>query len=134
MIKDFVSFLTKANALALAIGVIIGGATGKLVSSVVDDFLMPVIGLVMPAGDWRAAQVVLSQSTDPLGKTTVNAVKYGHLLGSVLDFMIIAFVVYVLTKALLPKDPAPAATKTCPECLEIIPAAAHKCRACTAVI
>lgn len=134
MLKDFVSFLTKANALALAIGVIIGGATGKLVSAVVDDMLMPVVGLIMPAGDWREAQVVLSQSTDAAGKVTVNALKYGHLLGAVLDFVIISFVVYILTKALLPKEPPAAATKVCPECLETVPAAAHKCRACTAAI
>lgn len=134
MLKDFVSFLTKANALALAIGVIIGGATGKLVSAVVDDMLMPVVGLIMPAGDWREAQIVLSQSTDAAGKVTVNALKYGHLLGAVLDFVIISFVVYILTKALLPKEPPAPATKVCPECLETVPAAAHKCRACTAAI
>lgn len=134
MIKDFVSFLTKTNALALAIGVIIGGATGKLVSSVVDDTLMPVVGLIMPAGDWRDAQIVLSQSTDAAGKATVNAIKYGHLLGTTLDFVIIAFVVYVLTKALLPKEPPPPETKNCPECLETVPAAARKCKACTATL
>ena len=131
MVKDFVAFLTKANAFALAVGVIIGAATGKLVSAVVDDLLMPVIGLVMPAGDWREAQIVLSQSTDAAGKITVNALKYGHFLGSVLDFVIIAFVVYLITKALLPKDPPAPATKVCPECLETVPAGAHKCRACT---
>jgi large conductance mechanosensitive channel len=134
MIKDFVSFLTKSNALALAVGVIIGGATGKLVSAVVDDLLMPVVGLIMPAGEWRSAQIVLSQSTDSAGKITVNAIKYGNLLGSVIDFVIIAFVVYVLTKAVLPKEPQAAPTKSCPECLETVPAAAHKCRACTAAI
>ncbi|MBY0550945.1 MAG: large conductance mechanosensitive channel protein MscL [Candidatus Obscuribacterales bacterium] len=133
MLKDFVSFLTKANALALAIGVIIGGATGKLVSAVVDDTLMPCVGLIMPAGDWREAQIVLSQSTDATGKITVNALKYGHLLGAMLDFVIIAFVVYVITKALLPKEPPPPATKSCSECLEVIPLAARKCRACTTV-
>lgn len=133
MIKDFVAFMTKTNALALAVGVIIGAATGKVVSAVVDDLLMPVIGTVMPAGDWREAQIVLSHSTDATGKMTVNAIKYGHFLGSVIDFVIIAFVVYLITKAILPKDPAPPAaapTKTCGECLETIPLAATKCRAC----
>lgn len=134
MLKDFVSFLTKTNALALAIGVIIGGATGKLVSAVVDDTLMPVVGLVMPAGDWRDAQIVLSQSTDAAGKITVNAIKYGHLLGVVLDFVIISFVIFLLTKALLPKETPAPPTKACPECLETIPAAALKCRACTATV
>lgn len=134
MLKDFVSFLTKTNALALAIGVIIGGATGKMVSAVVDDAMMPVVGLIMPAGDWRDAQIVLSQSTDAAGKVTVNALKYGHLVGVVLDFVIISFVVYALTKVLLPKEvPAPP-TKTCPECLELIPEAARKCRACATAV
>lgn len=136
MIKDFVSFLTKANALALALGVIIGGATGKLVSAVVDDTLMPVVGLVMPAGDWREAQIVLSQSTDPAGKVTVNAIKYGHLAGAILDFVIIALVVFLLTKALtkaLPAEPPPDPTKSCPQCLEMVPAAALRCKACTSI-
>lgn len=69
MLKDFVSFLTKSNALALAVGVIIGGATGKVVSATVDDILMPLIGMIMPAGDWRELQIVLSQSTDAAGKS-----------------------------------------------------------------
>jgi large conductance mechanosensitive channel len=137
MIKDFVAFLTKANALALAIGVIIGGATGKVVTAIVDDLIMPAVGLVMPAGDWREAQIVLSHSVDATGKTTVNALKYGHFIGATIDFVIIAFVVFLITKALLPKEPPPAPvpeTKTCPECLETIPKAAKKCRACTSVV
>lgn len=137
MLKDFVSFLTKANALALALGVIIGGATGKLVSAVVDDTLMPFVGLVMPAGDWREAQIVLSQSTDAAGKVTLNAIKYGHLAGAILDFVIIAVVVFLLTKALtkaLPAEPLPDPTKSCPQCLEAIPAAALRCRACTSPV
>lgn len=134
MIKDFVSFLTKANALALAIGVIIGGATGKFVSAVVDDLLMPLVSLVMPSGSWREAQFVLSQTADAQGKITVNAIKYGNLVGAFIDFVIIAFVVYLLTKALLPKEPPPAPTKNCPECLETVPQAAKKCRACLATL
>jgi len=55
MLRDFKAFLTKSNALALAIGVVIGAATGKVVSGIVDDLLMPVIGLVLPSGDWREA-------------------------------------------------------------------------------
>ncbi len=134
MYKDFIAFLTKANALALAIGVIIGAATGKVVSAIVDDLLMPIIGLIMPAGDWREAQIVLSHSIDANGKTTLNAIKYGHLVGSLIDFVIIAFVVFLITKILLPKDPPAPATKSCPECLETLPAGAKKCKACTSTV
>lgn len=134
MLKDFVSFLTKTNALALAVGVIIGAATGKLVSAVVDDLLMPFVGLIMPAGSWREAQFVLTQTTDAAGKVTINAIKYGNLVGAFVDFVIIAFVVYLLTKLILPKEPPAAPTKNCTECLETIPAAAKKCRACTATL
>ena len=137
MLKDFIAFLTKANALALAIGVIIGAATGKVVSAIVDDLIMPVVGTIMPAGDWREAQIVLSHSADANGKITVNAVKYGHFIGATIDFVIIALVIFLITKALLPKEPPPAPaapTKTCPECLETIPEAAKKCKACASVL
>lgn len=131
MIKDFVDFLQKQNALALAIGVIIGGATGKVVTAIVSDLIMPAVGMVMPAGDWRAAQYVLSQSKDATGAITVNAIKYGDFIGALVDFCIIAFVVFVFTKLVLPKEAPAAATKTCGACLETVPAAATRCRACT---
>jgi large conductance mechanosensitive channel len=137
MLKDFKDFLLKTNAFALAVGVIIGAATGKVVSAVVDDLLMPPISYVMPAGDWRDAQVVLSKGVDANGKPTVSAIKYGHFVGSVIDFTIIAFVVFTITKAILPKEPpapAPDPTKQCPECLENVPVAAKKCRACCSVL
>ncbi|HEY9754797.1 MAG TPA: large conductance mechanosensitive channel protein MscL [Oculatellaceae cyanobacterium] len=129
MLNDFKAFLTKSNALALAIGVIIGGATGKVVSSIVDDLLMPGIATVLPPGDWREAQIVLSQSKDQNGKVTVNAVKYGHFIGSVVDFTIISFVVFVITNNILPKEKPPA-TKTCKECLETVPEKATRCKFC----
>ena len=120
--KEFREFLLKQNAIALAVGVIIGAAIGKVVSGLVDDVLMPVIGLVMPGGEWRNAQLTLSGQ---------NAIKYGDLLGRLLDFVIIAAVVFFLTKALLEK---PAATKACPECQETVPLAARKCRACGSAV
>ncbi len=133
MIKQFKEFLTKSNALALAIGVIIGAATGKLVTGIVSDLLMPIISLVLPAGDWREKEFVLKQVTDAAGKVTVTSIKYGDLAGTILDFLIIAYVVFLITKAFLPKKEEPA-TKTCPECLETIPAAARKCKACASVV
>ncbi|HMX47163.1 MAG: large conductance mechanosensitive channel protein MscL [Candidatus Obscuribacter sp.] len=134
MIKEFTDFLQKQNALALAIGVIIGGATGKVVTAIVNDLIMPLIGLVMPAGDWRQAQFVLSKSTDAAGAVTVNAIKYGDFIGSFVDFAIIAFVVFIITKAILPKEAPPAPTKSCNACLETVPAAATKCKACTSPV
>ncbi|HZO87201.1 MAG TPA: large conductance mechanosensitive channel protein MscL [Chthonomonadaceae bacterium] len=136
MLQEFKAFLTKSNALALAIGVIIGAATGKVVTGIVEDLLMPVIGIIMPAGDWREAKMVLKTTTDAQGKVTESAIQYGHFVGTVIDFLIIAFVVYLITKALLkpvPEPPAPP-TKACPECLETIPAAARKCKACGSVV
>src|SRR6185369_2256670 len=108
--------------------------TGKLVTGVVNDLLMPLISIVMPKGDWREWQFVLSQQTDAAGKVTVNAIKYGDFIGDVLDFVIIAFVVFLITRLILPKPGAPAPMKECPECLELIPSAAKKCKACASVV
>jgi len=130
MIKEFKEFLLKTNALALAVGVIIGGAVGKVVSSLAADILMPLIGMIIPGGAWRDAKYVLS--TKPDG-TVANAITYGQFFGAIVDFVIIAFVVFMITKAFL--KPAPGApTKTCPECKEIIPADARKCRACASAV
>jgi len=129
--RDFVSFLTKTNAIAVAVGVIIGAATQKVVSAIVSDLFMPLVGMVMPAGDWREAQIVLSQSApDAAGKITVNALKYGDFIGSLVDFVIIAFVVFLVTKMVLPKEPPPFEMKECSACLEKVPAAATKCKMC----
>ncbi len=130
MLQEFKAFLTKSNALALAIGVIIGAATGKVVSGVVDDLLMPIIGLVLPAGDWREAKFVMRTVTDAKGKVTDSAIAYGHLIGTIIDFFFIALVVFLITKALIKPPPPGPPTKNCPECLEAIPAEARKCKAC----
>ncbi len=129
MLPEFKSFLTRTNALALAIGVIIGAATTQLVSAVANDVLMPIIGILLPGGGWREARLVLTSSTDAAGKVTENAILYGHLLGAVLDFVIIAAVVFAITKALMRPSPVEP-KKVCSECLESIPAAAKRCRAC----
>ena len=136
MVKEFREFLLKTNAMALAIGVIIGAAVGKVVSSLVADIIMPVISLAIPGGTWRDARIVLNTTTDATGKVVEHAITIGQFLGNVVDFVIIAFVVFMLTKMLLRPEPAPApaATKTCPECLETIPLAAKRCRACTSPV
>ena len=133
MIGDFKKFLMETNALALAVGVIIGGAVGKVVSSLVSDILMPIIGIVIPGGAWRELKIILSSKPDG---SPLNAVTYGAFIGSVVDFVIIAFVVFLIGKSMLkpaPAAPAPA-TKTCNACLETVPAKATKCRACGSAV
>ncbi len=136
MIKGFKEFLLKNNVLALAVAVIVGGAVGKVVSSLAADLIMPLISLVLPAGDWRAAKYVLSKTVGPDGKETVNALNYGTFFGNVVDFLIIALVVYMMTKALIKEAPAPPPepTKNCPRCKEAIVIDATKCKFCTADI
>jgi large conductance mechanosensitive channel len=128
--KEFKEFLLKQNAIALAIGVIIGAGIGKVVAAVADDVINPIVGLLLPAGDWRNAKIVLSRATDAAGKVTENAIAYGDLIGRLVDFTIIAIVVFAIAKAFLPKPGAPT-TKECPECKEIVPKDARRCKACT---
>jgi large conductance mechanosensitive channel len=127
VLAEFRGFLTKTNALALAIGVIIGAAVGGVVSALTSDILMPLISLALPEGDWRAAKIALSDK---------SAILYGHFLGTVLDFLITSFVVFLIVRTLIKPAPVAAAEpmRQCPECLEMVPAAARRCRACTAAI
>jgi large conductance mechanosensitive channel len=128
--------MTRTNALALAIGVIIGAAVGNVVSSLAADILMPIISYVLPGGEWRTARIVLATSTDAAGKVTENAILYGHFLGVLIDFAIISFVVYLIVRTLVKPVPVPVGEvmKTCPECLEMIPDAARRCRACASAL
>src|SRR2546421_11338649 len=98
MWREFKEFLLKQNALALAVGVIIGAAAGRVVSSLVADMLMPLISLVMPQGDWKAAKIVLSRTVGPDGKEVVNSINYGTFIGMILDFVIVAFVVFLIVR------------------------------------
>jgi large conductance mechanosensitive channel len=133
MLAEFKKFLLQTNALALAIGVIIGGAVGKVVSSLAADILMPVIGLMIPGGAWRDMAFTLSRNPDG---SVANAIKYGSFLGGVVDFVIIAFVVFMITKSLLKPAPAPAGPtmKDCGQCGESVLAAAKKCRYCQSAV
>jgi large conductance mechanosensitive channel len=133
VVREFRDFLLKQNALALAVGVIVGAALGRLVTSLVSDMLMPVISLVLPSGDWRAAKAVLSRAVGPDGKETINSINYGAFAGTVIDFVIVSFVVFLIVRHFLKPSPA-APTKICPFCRETVPAEASRCRACTSAI
>ena len=133
MLSEFIQFLRKTNALALAVGVIIGAAIGKVVTSVVNDLLMPVIGLWLGGGDWRTWQIALK--TAPDGKV-LSAIGVGSFLGALVDFIIIAFFVFVIGRMFL-REPPPApgpAMKTCPACGESVLAKATRCKFCTSAV
>jgi large conductance mechanosensitive channel len=141
MLKEFKEFAMKGNVLDLAVGIIIGGAFGKIVSSLVGDVLMPPIGLVMGKVNFSDLYINLSGGQFASLKAATDAgaavIKYGVFLQAVIDFIIVAFVVFLLVKQVnrMKKEPAPApvvpTTKDCPHCLSSIPIKATKCGACT---
>jgi len=98
MIEQFKKFLVETNALALAVGVVIGGAVAKLVSTLVSGLLMPLISLVLPGGEWREWQISLGEGHSPLA--------VGEVIGATIDFLIIAWVVYIVVGRLLKVQPA----------------------------
>ena len=126
MLKEFREFAVRGNALQLAVAVVIGNAFTRIVTAVVDDLLMPLLNAVLPGGEWRAWTV------SPL------KLQLGHLLGAIVDFLLIALVLFLIVKKVLERFaradvPAPLpSTRACPECLEAVPLAARRCRACTA--
>src|SRR5262245_5660147 len=133
MFKRIMSMLEGLNAMSLALGVIIGGAIGKVVTSLTGDVLMPVISLVIPGGSWRDYQYVLKR--DAAG-AVVNSVKFGSFAGAIVDFLIIAYVIQWLTKMLVkPAAAAPATPmKSCGECRESVRVDARKCRYCGSAV
>lgn len=98
MIEQFRKFLVETNAIGLAVAVVIGGAVSKLVSALVADLIMPLISLILPGGAWREFSVSLGEGHDPL--------KIGDVLGTTVDFLIIAWVVYVVIARILKVQPA----------------------------
>ena len=142
MLKEFKEFAMKGNVLDMAIGVIIGGAFGKIVTSLVSDVLMPPLGLVLGQVDFSSLFLNLSGTPQPslaaakaAGAPTVN---YGVFLQTVLDFIIIAFVIFMIVKQVnrlkTPAAPAAPTTKDCPLCLSTIPIKATKCAHCTSSV
>jgi large conductance mechanosensitive channel len=138
--REFRDFLQKTNALALAVGVIIGGAVGKVVASLVSDLLMPPIGVLLGNVDFSNLFLNLSsvsystlEEAKKAGAATLN---YGLFVNSVVDFVIVAFCVFVITKIAMRPAPAPAgpSMKECPMCGESILKVAKRCRHCTSTV
>ncbi len=141
MLKEFKEFALRGNVVDLAIGVIIGGAFGRIVTSLVNDVIMPPLGLLL--GDVNFADLFISlngQKYDSLaaaqaaGAVTIN---YGSFINTVIDFIIVAFVIFLLVRTMnrLKRTPAPApmvpTTKECPYCFTQIPIPATRCPNCT---
>ena len=125
MLKEFRDFAMRGNVMDLAVGVIIGGAFGKIVSSLVGDILMPLIGLLIGGIDFTGLKLMV-------GSASIN---YGTFIQNIVDFLIIAFVVFLMVRGISRlQRPAPAAaptTKECPYCFSAIPIKATRCPNCT---
>lgn len=125
MLKEFREFIARGNVLDLAIAVIIGGAFGKIVTSLVSDILTPIIGLLMGG-------INLSEETFTIGEAII---KWGAFLQSIFDFLVIAFVIFLIVRTAnkMKKAPPPAdpTTKDCPYCYSTISIKATRCPNCT---
>jgi large conductance mechanosensitive channel len=144
VLKEFKEFALRGNVLDLAVGVIIGAAFGKIVSSLVDDVIMPPIGRLLGRVDFSNLFINLSdQHYDTIaaaktaGKPTLN---YGNFINNIINFLIVAFAIFLLIRMVnrwVPKPtapPPPPPMKDCPQCAMSIPAAAKKCGHCTSAV
>ncbi|MEC0267003.1 large conductance mechanosensitive channel protein MscL [Paenibacillus anseongense] len=142
MLKEFKDFAFKGNMVDLAVGVIIGGAFGKVITSIVNDVIMPPIGLLLGRVNFNELFISLNgKHYDTLADAAADkgapVLKYGAFISTFLDFLIVAAVIFIVVKQLSkfrkkeePKEKAPA-TKSCPHCLSDIPAQATRCKYCT---
>ncbi len=131
MLKEFRDFVMRGNVLDLAVAVIIGGAFGKIIGSLVNDIIMPLIGLVMGGVNFSELSITVGEAV----------VKWGAFIQTVLDFVVIAFVIFLIVRSAnkMKKSPAPAApaeptTKECPKCFSTISIKATRCPNCTSEI
>ncbi len=139
MFKEFKEFIMRGNVLDLAVGVIIGAAFGKIVSSLVADIIMPPIGVILGKVDFSSLFIDLSgkgyPSLDAAKKAGAATINYGVFLNNVIDFLIVAFVIFIVVKQAnkLKRQPAaaPPSTKECPFCHTNIPIPATRCPNCT---
>jgi large conductance mechanosensitive channel len=134
MWKEFREFAFKGNVVDLAIGVVIGGAFGKIVTGLVNDVIMPLVSLVMPDGEWRQAAITIRQ-LPPDGPDGDVRLMVGNLASVVVDFLIVGFVLFMVVRTInrFRAQPPPAApnTKECPACLEQVALKASRCKFCT---
>jgi large conductance mechanosensitive channel len=141
MFKEFKEFAMKGSVLDLAIGIIIGGAFGKIVTSFVNDVLMPPLGMLLGKVDFSGLFIDLSgghhttlAAAKEAGAATLN---YGIFINSIIDFLIVAFAIFLLVRQInkmrrQPEVAAPApTTKECPYCISVVPIKASRCPECT---
>jgi len=140
MLKDFKEFVMRGNVLDLAVAVIIGAAFGAIVTSMVNDIVMPPIGLVLGHVDFKDLFISLNGRSYPslaaAKAAAAPVIAYGQFLNTVINFLIIAFVIFLTVRqaSMLRKKPAPATaptTKDCQFCCTPIPIAATRCPNCT---
>lgn len=135
MLKEFKDFAMRGNVVDMAVGIIIGAAFGKIVSSLVNDVIMPPIGLLLGNVDFSELAITLSEKTAEAEAVTI---KYGIFINTILDFLIVAFAIFIVIKQLnrlkKKEEPAPAKTKDCPMCFTEIPIQAVRCPNCTSEI
>ena len=142
MWKEFRAFIERGNVLDLAIGVIIGGAFGKIITSLVEDIIMPPIGLLIGKVDFTELYINLSgkdygslAEAKEAGAATIN---YGLFINNVMNFLIIAFCIFLVIRQVnrftKRKEEAPVTTKECPACFSAIPIKATRCSACTSYL
>ncbi|MFZ5879951.1 MAG: large conductance mechanosensitive channel protein MscL [Chloroflexota bacterium] len=128
MLKEFKEFIMRGNVLDLAVAVIIGGAFGKIVASLVNDVIMPLIGILMGGVNFSGLEATVGSAV----------IKYGLFIQTIVDFLVVAFVIFLIVKAAnAMKKPAPApapaapTTKECPRCYSTIHIQATRCPNCT---
>jgi large conductance mechanosensitive channel len=140
--KEFKEFAMRGNVVDMAVGIVIGGAFGKIVTSLVGDVIMPPIGLLLGKVNFSNLYLNLSGTSyatlDEALKAGAPVIKYGAFLNVLIDFVIVAFVLFLLIKQMNRlRAPAPAAaptTKDCPMCATSIPLAAKRCPHCTSEV
>lgn len=137
MFQEFKKFAMRGNVLDMAVGIIIGAAFGGIISSLVKDVLMPPIGLLLGGIDFSSFAIVLREA---VGETPAVTISYGVFINAVINFLIVAFAIFMLIKGFnkakkKEEAPPPApTTKECPECLMAIPIGAKRCGHCTAAL
>lgn len=139
MWKEFREFIARGNVIDLAVAVIIGAAFGKIITSLVEGVIMPPIGLALGKADFSNLFIDISgQNPVSLADAQLRGlpvIAYGMLINNIVNFLIIAFIVFLVVKnvnRLYARPPAPPNTKDCPRCLTAIPLAASRCAACCA--